>query len=205
MLRKQSRLFSRKCTVKIHEGMVNNALKNYFSLKTDYYFLTGEWGWKIFHMQTLFICRSFCKQFLCLRFPANTFFYLHTIHFSVYNFCKQFISKFSNPPPPPSKKEWSVPYIFWLARRKRKSSAADNRFERISRGVRSDDNFFQADSPSLWNGWRFFPTDRPSRSNDNNFYWTSHSNGRTFLFGTDSQSCSKKYQIFETKAFHYYR
>ena len=55
--------------------MVNNALKNYFSLRTDYYFLTGEWGWKIFHMQTLFICRLFCKQFLCLRFPANTFFY----------------------------------------------------------------------------------------------------------------------------------
>ena len=91
--------------------MVNNALKNYFSLRTDYYFLTGEWGWKIFHMQTLFICRLFCKQFLCLRFPANTFFYLHTIHFSVYNFRKQFISKFSTPPPP-SKKEWSVPYIF---------------------------------------------------------------------------------------------
>ena len=34
--------------------------------------------------------------FLCLRLPANTFFfYLHTIYFSVYSLCKQFISKFS--------------------------------------------------------------------------------------------------------------
>ena len=131
--------------------MVNNALKNYFSLRTDYYFLTGEWGWKIFHMQTLFICRLFCKQFLCLRFPANTFFYLHTIHFSVYNFCKQFISKFSNPPPPRQKKNGpSLTFFDWLV--------ANGRVVRLTivlngyLGVRSDDNFFQADSPSLWNG-----------------------------------------------------
>ena len=31
------------------------------------------------------------------------FFYLHTIYFSVYSLCKQFISNFSNPPSPVKK------------------------------------------------------------------------------------------------------
>ena len=176
-----------------------------FQLKDGLLFFDGGGGLEnfshanIFYMplvlQTIFVPSFSCKHLFLLAYNSfQCLQLLQTIHFKIFQ-----------PPPPPSKKEWSVPYIFWQARRKRKSSAADNRFERISRGVRSDDNFFQADSPSLWNGWRFFPTDRPSRSNDNNFYCTSHSNGRTFLFGTDSQSCSKKYQIFETKAFHYYR
>ena len=39
-------------------------------------------------LQTTFLSPSFCKHF----------FYLHTIYFSVYSLCKQFISKFSNPP-----------------------------------------------------------------------------------------------------------
>ena len=40
MLTKQRRLFSRKCTVKIHEVMVNNAKKNYLTL----HFLTRSSG-----------------------------------------------------------------------------------------------------------------------------------------------------------------
>ena len=35
------------------------------------------------------------ETFLCLPLPANTFFYLHTIYFSVYNLCEQFIAKIS--------------------------------------------------------------------------------------------------------------
>ena len=143
--------------MKIHEGMVNNALKNYFSLRTDYYFLTGEGGWKIFHILTFFICRLFCKQFLCLRFPANTFFYLHTIRFSVYNFCKQFISKFSNPPPPRQKKNGpSLTFFDRLVANGRVVrltivlngylEAFDRMtifFKRIARAFGTDDGFFQ--------------------------------------------------------------
>ena len=41
---------------------------------------------------------------MCLRLPANTFsFYLHTIYFSVYSLCKQFKSKFCQPPLSPQK------------------------------------------------------------------------------------------------------
>ena len=41
-----------------------------------------------------------CKHFLLYAAPSfcKHFFYLHTIYFSVYSLCKQFISKFSNPP-----------------------------------------------------------------------------------------------------------
>ena len=58
------------------------------------------------HANIFLICGSCCKQFfLCFRLPANNFFtYLHTIYFSVYGLCKQFISKFSNPSPRPNKK-----------------------------------------------------------------------------------------------------
>ena len=58
-------------------------------LGTDHYFLGrgvgggGEGGWKFSQAS---------KQFLCLRLPANTFFYLQTFYFSVYSLCKQFIS-----------------------------------------------------------------------------------------------------------------
>ena len=34
---------------------------------------------------------------VCLRLPVNIFFYLHSIYFSIYSLCKQFISKFLTP------------------------------------------------------------------------------------------------------------
>ena len=40
---------------------------------------------------------------VCFRLPANTFFFLHTIYFSVYSPCKQFMSTFSNSPLPSQK------------------------------------------------------------------------------------------------------
>ena len=48
-------------------------------------------------VNNIFVSPSSCKHiYLCL----------HTIYFSVYSLCKQFISKFSNPPPfPPRQKK----------------------------------------------------------------------------------------------------
>ena len=52
--------------------------------------------WKIFTSKHFFYMQLLLQTiFLCLCLPANTFFYLHTIYFSVYSLCKQFISKFS--------------------------------------------------------------------------------------------------------------
>ena len=60
-------------------------------------------GMENFHMQAFFYMRLPLQTIflcVCLRFPANTFFfYLHTIYFSIYSLCKQFISKFATPPP----------------------------------------------------------------------------------------------------------
>ena len=59
------------------------------------FFFKREAG-KFSQANIVFICGSCWKQiFLCLRLPANTIFYLHTIYFSVYTLCKRFISKFS--------------------------------------------------------------------------------------------------------------
>ena len=62
--------------------------------------------WKFSHADIFFyICGSCWKRFFfCLRLPANTFFYLQTIYFGVYNLCKQFISKFFNTTSPPRPK-----------------------------------------------------------------------------------------------------
>ena len=60
-------------------------------------------GMENFHMQAapaannFFVCVS---PFSCKHF----FFYLHTIYFSIYSLCKQFISKFATSPPPPRQK-----------------------------------------------------------------------------------------------------
>ena len=40
---------------------------------------------------------------VCLRLPVNIFFYLHSIYFSIYSLCKQFISKFLTPLTPRQK------------------------------------------------------------------------------------------------------
>ena len=53
----------------------------------------GNISYKRLLLQTIFsVSPSSCKHFI---------FYLHTIYFSVYSLCKQFISKFSNPYHPP--------------------------------------------------------------------------------------------------------
>ena len=60
-------------------------------LETDHYFFDGGRGVGKFLHANIFlnVSPSSCKHFI---------FYLHTIYFSVYSLCKQFISKFSNPP-----------------------------------------------------------------------------------------------------------
>ena len=65
-------------------------------LETDHYFFDGgRWVGKFLHANIfLNVSPSSCKHFI---------FYLHTIYFSVYSLCKQFIPKFSTPPPPVKK------------------------------------------------------------------------------------------------------
>ena len=61
-------------------------------LRTDHYFWTGT--------KKLYAA-SAANNFFVSPPSCKHFFHLHTIYFSVYSFCKQFMSKFSKPPPPP--------------------------------------------------------------------------------------------------------
>ena len=65
-------------------------------LETAHYFFDGGRGVGKFLHANIFlnVSPSSCKHFI---------FYLHTIYFSVYSLCKQFIPKFSTPPPPVKK------------------------------------------------------------------------------------------------------
>ena len=70
------------------------------------FFWRGAEGSKIFTWKHFFFAAPAAKNWFCVSFLLKILFlYLHTIYFSVYSLCKQFISKFSNPspPPPPSK------------------------------------------------------------------------------------------------------
>ena len=62
-------------------------------LETDHYFFDGGRGVGKFLHANIFlnVSPSSCKHFI---------FYLHTIYFSVYSLCKQFIPKLSTPPTP---------------------------------------------------------------------------------------------------------
>ena len=68
------------------------------------FFWTGVGGgWKILTCKHFFFISGWLLQTIFCVSPSSckNFFLIDAIYFSVYRLCKQFISKFSNPPPPP--------------------------------------------------------------------------------------------------------
>ena len=70
------------------------------------FFWRGAEGSKIFTWKHFFFAAPAAKNWFCVSFFLQILFlYLHTIYFSVYSLCKQFISKFFTPPPPPPRQK----------------------------------------------------------------------------------------------------
>ena len=82
------------------------------------FFWRGAEGSKIFTWKHFFLAAPAAKNWFCVSFFLQILFlYLHTIYFSVYSLCKQFISKFFTPPPPPRQKHNGQSLSFLINKR----------------------------------------------------------------------------------------
>ena len=88
-------------------------------LGTDHYFFDVERRVRKFsHGNIFFFAAPAAKNWFCVSFFLQILFlYLHTIYFSVYSLCKQFISKFFPPPPPPRQKHNGQSLSFLINKR----------------------------------------------------------------------------------------
>ena len=82
------------------------------------FFWRGAEGSKIFTWKHFFFAAPAAKNWFCVSSLLKILFlYLHTIYFSVYSLCKQFISKFFTPPPPPRQKHNGQSLSFLINKR----------------------------------------------------------------------------------------